>query len=227
MGGGDSAQASAYRGTTRTNYSSAVGFAKEVEAVLRRQEAQGQVLALPEAEARRIYGDRLAIASLSALEKGVSDEGLVDVRVLHDGTNGVDLNRYILVLDALTSPMAQDIKASMRLQAGSGVVHFGLTVDVKDAHRVVVNRPEDWPLQACQVYPGGVVFLNKRGAFLPPTGGAAWRRQCNGRVCVFWGPSSRCGHYFLPTTLISQRRGGCMPILFWLTSGGWSSWVSP
>ena len=83
--GGNSDLASTYTGTTRRNYSSAVDFAPEVEKVLRRQEAAGQVLALPEAEARARYGDRLAIASLAALEKGVDDDGDVDLRVLHDG----------------------------------------------------------------------------------------------------------------------------------------------
>ena len=157
--------ASTYSSTTRTNYTSAVGFTAEVEKVLRRQEAAGQVLALPEAEARARYGDRLAIASLAALEKGVDGDGDVDVRVLHDGTNGVNVNRFIKVLDGGTSPTAQDLKATTRLQASTGLPHLGVTIDVEGAHRVYVVREEDWPLQACQVYPGGTVYLNNCGTF--------------------------------------------------------------
>ena len=42
---------------------------------------------------------------------------------------------------------------------------LGVTVDVESAHRIPVVRPEDWPRQAWQVRPGGVVFLNRRGTF--------------------------------------------------------------
>ena len=120
---------------------------------------------MPEAEAKAKCGDRLAIASLAALEKAVSEDGVVEVRVLHDGTHGVDTNRYILVLYGGISPTAQDLKRVLRHQASRNVPHFGLTVDVEGAHRIIVVRPEDWPLQACQVHPGGVVYLNRRGTF--------------------------------------------------------------
>ena len=47
------------------------------------------------------------------------------------------------------------MNACVRLQARRGVPHFGTTLDVEGALRTVVVRPEDWPLQARQVYPGG------------------------------------------------------------------------
>ena len=85
--------------------------------------------------------------------------------VLHDGTHGVDTNRYILVMDSGSSPQAPDIKATMRHQSAKKVPHCGLTVDVDNAHKRLAVRPEDWPLAACQVYPEGGVYLNKRGTF--------------------------------------------------------------
>ena len=123
------------------------------------------MLVLPEAVARERYGDRLAVASLAALEKSVTEDGETEVRVLHDGTHGVDANRYILVLDGGTSPTAQDLKTCMRHQAGRKRPHVGATLDIRGAHHVVVVRPYDWPLQACQVEPGGPVYINKRGTF--------------------------------------------------------------
>ena len=80
------------------------------------------------AAAKAKYGDRQTVASLSALQKGVSEDGEVEVRVLHDGTNGVDTNRYICVLDGGYNPTAQDLKACMRHQ-GFGrepleILHF-------------------------------------------------------------------------------------------------------
>ena len=99
-----------------------------------------QVLALPYAEAKERYGDRLAIASLSALEKSTDGNGVVDVRVLHDGTHGVDTNKYILVLDGGVSPAAPDLKATMRKQAARRTPHFGLAADVASAHKTVAAR---------------------------------------------------------------------------------------
>ena len=98
---------------------------------------------MPLALAKQRYGDRLAIASLAALEKCRTEEGEIEVRVIHDGTHGVDVNRYILVLDGGLSPLASDMKAAMRTQAATGVPHCGLTVDVESAHRLVMVRPED------------------------------------------------------------------------------------
>jgi hypothetical protein len=40
-----------------------------------------------------------------------------------------------------------------------------LTADIEDAHRMIAVCPSDWPLQACQVRPGGKVYLNTRGTF--------------------------------------------------------------
>ena len=53
----------------------------------------------------------------------------------------------------------------MRTQASRGRPHFGLTVDVRGAHRTIVIRLEDWPLLACQLTPGGDVFVNRVGTF--------------------------------------------------------------
>ena len=120
---------------------------------------------MPEAEGRRRYGERFTIASLSALEKGVDEGGETEVRVLSDGTHGVDTNKYIKVLDGGLSPIARDLKTSMRMQAARGIPHCGVTVDVESAHKVIVVRPEDWPLQGCQIAPGGDVILNTRDTF--------------------------------------------------------------
>ena len=163
--GGESTKAAAFVGKRRSNYPSAETFAAEVEKVLRDQADRGQVRIMPFREALDKYGTRLAIASLAALEKGVDQDGNTEVRIIHDGTNGVDVNRFIKVVDGGCCPTAPDIKCAMREQRASGIPHFGLTLDVKEAHRMVAVREEDWPLQACQVRPGGDVFLNTCGTY--------------------------------------------------------------
>ena len=37
---------------------------------------------------------------------------------------------------------------------------YGLAIDGEDAHRSVQIAEVDWPLQACQVRPGGKVYVN-------------------------------------------------------------------
>ena len=74
---------------------------------------------------------RLAIASLGAIEKGTLPDGTADVRVIHDGTHGVDVNRYIKVRDGSMFPTAADLKDCLRTQAETGLPHLGLTLDVK------------------------------------------------------------------------------------------------
>ena len=93
-------------GTTRENYPSAEQFATEVEAVLRDQAARGQIEILEEPDARARYGERLTIASLGAVEKGTAPDGSTEVRVIHDGTHGVDINRFIKVQDGTVFPTA-------------------------------------------------------------------------------------------------------------------------
>ena len=70
----------------------------------------------------------------------MSDEGIMDVRVVHDGTHGVGVNPLIKVRDAAPTPMAQDSKATMRRQAASGIPHCGLTVDVDAARTYLLVR---------------------------------------------------------------------------------------
>ena len=176
--GGKNDRADDFKGTTKDNYPSARQFATEVESVLEDQASRDypQVLALTEVEARARYGDQLTIAALAAIEKGVNSAGEVEVRVLHDGTNGIDLNRFIKVRDGGMFPVACDLKAVLRKQAASGIPHFGGSVDVKEAHRVVRIRRCDWPCIACQVHPGGKVYVNMVGTYGVASAAYWWGR---------------------------------------------------
>ena len=174
--GGDSVEARNFTGSRRANYSSAVGFRKEVEAQLREQATRGEVVIMPEKDAEAKYGSKLTIASLSALEKGLDDDGLLEVRILLDGTNGVNVNRYIKVRDGSFFPLSADARAAMRRQKKTGRPHWGTTVDVKGAHRLIMIRDEDWPYVACQLEEGGDVFINVVGTFGISSAAYWWSR---------------------------------------------------
>ena len=93
----------------------------------------------------------------------MEDDGTVFIRIVHDGTTGVGVNKHIKVLDACLYPLAPDIKATLRRQTSRRTDHGGLVVDVSGAHRTVLVREEYWPLQVCQMHGGGDSFTNTVG----------------------------------------------------------------
>ena len=98
---------------------------------------------MPFRKAVETYGDRLTIAALGAIEKGTRDDGTTEVRIVHDGTNKVHINKYIRVRDAIPCPTAPDVKRVLREQAREKKPFFGMTADVKEAHRTVAVDPQD------------------------------------------------------------------------------------
>ena len=163
-------------GCTVQNYVSAVGHVDEVRATLEDQAERGQVLMLTESEARRRYGTRLTIAALGAIKKGTRSDGSTEIRVIHDGTNKVGVNSKIKVRDSIPLPMAQDLQVALRHCAASGLPAFAFTADIKEAHRLIAVAREDWALQACQLEPGGLVYINKVGTYGVASAAYWWGR---------------------------------------------------
>ena len=64
----------------------------------------------------------------------------------------------------------------MREKARTGEVTFGLTADVKEAHRQVPIHPDDWHLLGCQLERGGEVFVNTVGTFGVSSASYYWSR---------------------------------------------------
>ena len=125
------------------NYLSAQSFSAEVERTLEDQVRRGQVLKMDLESARREYAQKLTFASLGAISKGERADGSLEVRIVHDGTNKVDVNKYIRVRDSTPFPLAADIMRVLRHQSGAKRPYFGLTVDVKEAHRSMAIDPLD------------------------------------------------------------------------------------
>ena len=151
----------ATQGVWNKNYSTLSSFRAEVEDVLRDHAGRGQVLILPEAEARNRFPN-LVVASTSA-QKKEKPGGVVSARVLFDGTNGNFANTSTHLRDQERAPVAPDLKRLMREKAKTGEVTFGLTADVKEAHRHVPIHPDDWHLLGCQLERGCEVFVNTVG----------------------------------------------------------------
>ena len=158
----------------RRNYSSLEQWKDKALEVLHDQAARGQVLILPEHEARRRYPD-LVVASLGAIRKD-KPNGEVTARVLFDGTHGLSVNRRTRIRNQERSPKAADLKRALREKANRGERTFALSADVSEAHRQVPVHPQDWHLLGCQVVPGADVFIHTVGTFGVSSASYYWSR---------------------------------------------------
>ena len=147
----------------RNNYPAVASLSAEVTEVLEDQARRGQVLKLSECDARREYPD-LVVASLGANKKE-KPGGIITARVLHDGTNGISVNRRIRVRDQERFPTASDVKRAMREKAALGERSFALTADVKEAHRQVPIAPQDLASFRLPGHPG-VRRIHQQGGYV-------------------------------------------------------------
>ena len=166
-------------------YPAVATLSSEVTDVLEDHARRLHFLKLTEQEARSRYLGLVA-ASLGANKKE-KPEGVITARVLHDGTDGVCVNRRIRLRDQERSQIAPDIKRDMKEKARIGERSFALTADVKEAHRQVPLDPCDWHLLGCQVTPGSPVSINKVGTFGIFSASYYWSRVASalGRISQY------------------------------------------
>ena len=158
----------------RQNYASLVGYVDKVKAVLEDEVGRGQLLRLTEAEARARFPD-MVVASLGAQRKD-KPNGVVSARVLFDGTHGLAVNTRTRVRDQERSPIASDLKRTMRGKAELGQPTFALTADVSEAHRQVPIHSSDWRFLGCQISKGSSVYVNTVGTFGITSASFYWNR---------------------------------------------------
>ncbi|CAE7730942.1 unnamed protein product, partial [Symbiodinium necroappetens] len=144
------------------NYRSAEMNAAQLEEKFRQDEQAGMMLCTTEPEARRKYGsEAVLIAAMGAVTKANGD-----VRPLHDGTHGINLNNSIVILDKLQVPGPEDLQEVASRVKESKEAPFSLCADISHAHRNVKVRECDWPRLACKSSSASrVLWLNKVGTF--------------------------------------------------------------
>ena len=174
-------------GLDRENYLSAKTHAAEVQSQFQEEEKLGAMVEMDVSEAKARYGNRLAVASLGAIEKKNGT-----YRVVHDGTHGIGINPRIKVRDQLKSPGAGDVRAVLQEMPGC---FFALTGDVARAHRLVKVAEQDWGLLACRTAEGDKLWLNKVGSFGISSAAYHWSRLMSGlgrAVYYIESPSYTC-----------------------------------
>ena len=158
----------------RDNYRTAVQHHRLIAAQLEDHAARGLALKLTEKEARDRFPD-LTIVSLGAVEKIAEPSKPEDVRLLMDGTYGVNLNTKIRVRDQDRCPTAADVKRVQREQA-RGRPLKGLALDVHEAHRLPPVHEDDWHFQGCRAESGGDIFVYMFGVFGYASSAYWWSR---------------------------------------------------
>ena len=166
---------------TTDNYQSVAPHVDKVRELFREEAALGWMVELPEAEARAVYKDRLAIAALGVVEE--RDK----IRVVHDGSHRVHVNHRIRVKDQVRCPGAGELRALIQERVSRGVKSFAILGDISKAHRRIKVRESDWGFQACQLDPGKV-WLNTVGTYGMSPAAYWWGRFAAAALV-------RLGHY--------------------------------
>ena len=200
------------------NYASAKENHEDIARQVLEEVEKGTILRMPEEEARRKFRGRLAIAALGAVPKEI---GSNKVRLIHDGSYSVDVNRRIRVKDRLRFPLIDDVSAAMsHLEAdtqdsGSGI-RFCLVYDIARAHKLIPVHPEDWGLQAFRLPDGQTtdIFVHTRGTF-GIASAAYWFGRC--AACVI-RLAHRLAHNFLEVFHLLYADDG------WLAASGRNFW---
>eukprot|EP00435_Cladocopium_sp_Y103_P022226 s207_g5.t1 len=163
------------------NYESAEAGKEDIYRQVDEEVQRGTIKLFTEEEAKAKYGDRLAVAALGAVPKELDSDR---VRLIHDGTYSVDVNRRIRVRDRLRFPLIDDAAAVM-LEAEKMSRELGteercsVVYDVKRAHKLVPVAEKDWGLQSFRLpgdRKGDGVYMHTRGTFGVASAAYYWQR---------------------------------------------------
>ncbi|CAE8676182.1 unnamed protein product, partial [Polarella glacialis] len=163
------------------NYVSARDNLDSIKKQFEEERALGAMREVLEVEARKEYGSNLLIAPIGAIEKADAS-----FRVIHDGTHKVKNNPRIRARDQHKCPGTGELKTVMRSSKKACKSVFGLTGDVKRAHRLPRVWQAEWGLQACKLS-GDTVWLNEVGTFGMGPAAYHWARESSGmgRACLY------------------------------------------
>ena len=158
----------------RSNYKSATSHMELVKSHILEDVKKGWIVGLSRDEALRRFGDELQIASLGAVPK---DPNWSDVRVVHDGTHGIQVNTKIEQPNRMEFPQFDDLQAMVgSFQQHQPAQKLLMAFDIRSAHRLVPVQPEDWGLQSFKLEEDDKIWCNKVGTFGVASASFWWGR---------------------------------------------------
>ncbi len=169
----------------RDDYSSASEHMGQVRGQLEKDVEKGDLIRMSLADARRRYGARLKVASLAAVPK---DAEWSEVRVVHDASNGVEVNHRIRLSSQMRFPLFDDLEAVLhQFIQEADARKLLMAYDYKGAHRLVPIHEDDWGLQACRLDDEEeVLYLNTVGTFGVASAAFWWARVAASMQRILW-----------------------------------------
>ena len=163
-----------FQHSARDNYRSATEHLDKVKHHIEQDIKKGWIVEMSKEEAERKFGDELQIASLGAVPK---DPQWSDVRVVHDGTHGIQVNSRISQPNRMEFPQFDDLQSVLRaFQLDEPRPKMLCAFDIKSAHRLIPIQPEDWGLLAFRLEESGPVYCNTVGTFGVASASFWWGR---------------------------------------------------
>ncbi len=163
-----------FQSSDRDNYRSATEHLDKVKKHIEEDIRKGWIVSMSQEEAERRYGDELQIASLGAVPK---DQQWSDVRVVHDGTHGIQVNSRISQPNKMEFPQFDDLHSVLRsFQLDDPSPKMLCAFDIKSAHRLIPIQPEDWGLLAFRLEESGPIYCNTVGTFGVASASFWWGR---------------------------------------------------
>jgi len=153
----------------KENYKSVGPHIDEVRKLFNEERELGWMEEVNDEDAKRIYGQDLYVAALAV----VVEPG--KIRVVHDASNGVEVNQRIRIRDQVRYPGAGELRYLIRERRERNIGTFALLGDASKAHRRIKVLPADWGFQACRLDEGSV-WLNKVGTYGVSSAGYYWSR---------------------------------------------------
>ena len=158
----------------RDNYASATSHMERVKFHVEEDIGRGWVAPMPLREAQLRYGEELQIASLGAVPK---DQQWSDVRVVHDGTHGIQVNNKISQPNRMEFPQFDDLQAALgAFREAAPLKKLLVAFDIKAAHRLIPVQEQDWGLQAFRLDKEEEIYVNRVGTFGITTASFWWGR---------------------------------------------------
>ena len=208
------------------NYQSAEESWADIVRQVDEEVVRGTIVEMDESVAREEFKGRLAVAALGAVPK---EQGSSTVRLIHDGSFSVDVNRRIRVRDRLRFPLIDDaaailLEAERCSKCQDGPQRFSLVYDISRAHKLIPVVKRDWGLQAFRL-PGdqrpGKIFVHTRGTFGIASAAYWWGRVASGVVRAahkLGGQALGLLHLLFADDgwLVATGRSYWKKILFWL-----------
>ena len=158
----------------RNNYESVQEHEVFVREHFEQECAEGLMEKISLDEAKRRYGERVAISSLAVL---VEDAELGKKRIIHDATHGTKLNHRIKCRDKTRSPGAREKQYLLAYYRERKKALVSLVGDISKAHRRFLHDPEERGLLACRVKETDpFIYINNCGTFGVASASYWWGR---------------------------------------------------